>query len=454
VRQALGRVIKDDFGVAVLGERADGSLERLEVTYPGSAPDAEQPWRGRVVEAVEAKTGVSLGAEWLTTENRVVLTRLADLPTRVLYPVPDGPLAEDRVPMAVGRGRVIEWDLIHPHLLMVGKTRSGKTVALTSTVMGLLLRGHEVWICDPKATDLAGVARWPGVTRAAFVDSKAMSDLLVAAAREALDRYDRIRGGRVKARDLRRLVVVVDEAAVLTERLSDWWALSKGKDPRKVPPGIQAWKEIARLGAEARVHLVLGIQQANGKVLDGTEARENFGARAAFGRLSGESSEMAFGRQDVGRKAPKVRGRAFWDVGDEEHPVEGQGYLCPVPEPDGTVDPGDESLLRALLARVADAQGAVAAAEEQAVEARGGQAPLPLPGPAPRREQVAAEDVYAGDDVEFVLEDGARVAGVVSSDPVLEPGEERVLLSLVGREEALSVPADLRVSRLLVSPSR
>jgi hypothetical protein len=448
-RVALTDVIRGEYAVAALETDGDG-VTVLEVRYPATAKDSNDDWQEQVESAVMARTGVQWAAEWRTVEHRVLLTRRPPLSTVAHYPL-DAPLVEDQIPLATGgHGQIICWDLVHPHLLLVGKTRSGKTTEITDIIVGCLLRGHEMWLCDPKGTTLAGYASWPGVTRTAFMDKAEMDALLCAARDEVERRYAAIRAG-AEPEDFRRLVVVIDEAAVMQVRLAEWWASlpRKRDDPRpKVAPGLEAWREIARLGAEARVHLVLSIQQANAKFMDGTEARENFGARAAFGRLSEESADMAFGNSQIGRTTPRIRGRGVFEtdiVHDE--PVDGQGFYLPSPRPNGVIRDEHRALLEPLLARIAAAQGTGAPAPAPSltkVPVEAGQQTLRLvPAPPEPLAATRADDIYPGEYVEVTLPDGEGVFGVVQS--VDDGTLGRVVLWVEGRDDGVDLDESDRV---------
>jgi hypothetical protein len=127
--------------------------------------------------------------------------------------------------------------------------------------------------------------------------------------------------------------------------LQSWWADNKPKGGPNKPPGMNAWKSVARLGREARVHLVFGIQQASASFFEGTEARDNFGFRIALGPTTQQSAEMAFGAGWVGRDVPATaKGRATLTTGDDGRFAEVQTYYSPELRPTGRPkNPDDKS---------------------------------------------------------------------------------------------------------------
>lgn len=246
------------------------------------------------------------------------------------------------------------------------------TVAIANLAIEAARRGIEVQGCDPKRVELMGLRGWPGVTRVATRVAE-MIDLLEGAYQEMHWRYDLIERRQVRARDLKRTLIILDEWFVLVQLVKDYWKANGGKGE---PPVLAHVRELAAMARRARIHLLVGVQRPDANLF-GEGARDNFRFRLSLSKLSPEGANMMWGDYKTGTDLPaRSQGRAV--VETSRGPRVGQVYYVP--------DPGDEDLaaedyqlLQALLPAGASWDGPPAV-EEPA----GGPAAGPAGGPAER----------------------------------------------------------------------
>lgn len=332
-RAKLEKTLGEPTSLRVIKKDRHGPL-RIAVTYPAMFDDtiANQL---KVADLVNRRLPGRWDSEWDTVGNRFEAWRRPDMPDKI-----DRPVKPDvaRFPLGVTEAhKPAAWvPAVMPHALVVGATGAGKSVLISGLVMHAAASGWEVRIVDGKGTTLAGFRNWPGVTMCGFGDAEDMQPVLTRTEREVRDRYKRVRAGEIEVEDLHPILLVIDEGAEMTQSLQTWWSDNKPPKGGSKPPGMNAWRSVARLGREARVHLVFGIQQAAASFFEGTEARSNFSCRIALGPTESTSAEMTFGQSWVGRDVPvTAKGRATWTTGDEGRFAEIQTYYSPELRPTG-----------------------------------------------------------------------------------------------------------------------
>ena len=237
-----------------------------------------------------------------------------ELPSLILHPAV--PIADyDTLPFATAmNGAAAAWDLASdaPHALVTGATGAGKTSLLRTWVLEAARRDIEVMICDTKRVSLLGLRDWPGVT--AYAGEVAdMVDLVHRVWTLQEDRYTAILSGDTRPEDLPRVILVIDEAWEYMVRVADAW---KEAGEKGTAPGITEFRSLARLGREAHVHLVLGMQRPDAEILSG-EARSNFGCRVVLGNADKVARNMVAVTAHI---TANVRGRAIaaWGTSETE----------------------------------------------------------------------------------------------------------------------------------------
>ena len=172
------------------------------------------------------------------------------------------------------------------HLLVAGKTGSGKSVVINGIMSTLLYRlpfdkpnGVQFILIDPKRVELVTYRYLPHtIVYASEPDS--MVSALKRAMEIAEDRYKRMQSRRQKLYDGSDVYVVIDEFADLmtTQR-------------KVVMPLIQ---RLAQIGRAARIHIILATQTPIAKVLP-TEIKCNFDSRVGLRTRSDQDSRNIIG---------------------------------------------------------------------------------------------------------------------------------------------------------------
>lgn len=263
----------------------------------------------------------------------------------------EAPQDEDltaRVPLGITEHGQYYWEPEYePHVLLAGRTRTGKTSLVRTIVKGLSDRGAQMVLIDPKRSALVDVAGLPGVLgRATSRDLDDVAHKIGWVERQMYERYDMMEQG-VSADQFARLVLVVDEGRMLYEVTKQHWntsvkprlvAAAKAAKSAQRPVGtehpcIEQIRSILRLGGEARVSVILISQQADASWLS-TEARQNLGVRVALGNMDDDGLGMLFGRRTKVEPLPlspdgsPIKGRAYVaTVGSK--PMEMQAYWTP-----------------------------------------------------------------------------------------------------------------------------
>jgi hypothetical protein len=282
---------------------------------------------------------------------------------------PEDPLL---IPVGIGEGsKTAVWNPIrHPHMLVVGPTGTGKTIFLNGLVTGCLSRGWKVLLADPKELSFRGfdpvslnhIGRpvWPGIDCVGTTEA-GMEQVIEDAYVEMRRRYEAVKTFSVREQDLQPLLLFVDEAGELVERLTEYHtgeekyrdlmaaAAARGEDPDSVAkpkgtrnPMLRKIWSILRLGRQCRVFVIIATQRPDVSFIPG-EARSNLIARVGLGKLDGAALEMVFGTRAIQqrvfevsvdpatgqRRRDRVEGRATVDLGSGPQTI--QGYWVPDP---------------------------------------------------------------------------------------------------------------------------
>lgn len=355
---------------------ADGAVQQLIARYAHTTRDIGDGFRQRVQAVLDAKAPSPSGywtVRWNPAGNEVTVVPADPLPRSAPYPLTD-PQGHDQlvVPLGLGDGgEVVSWrPEVFPHLLVVGPTGTGKTIFLNNLIVSCLARGWLVFLVDPKELSFRGfdpdaLARrewplWPGVETVATTEP-AMESAIDTFYQHLRDRYAALKGFEVAEVELRPMLLVIDEAGELVERLGAYHvsdekfvalqerAVAEGRDPSKVskprgtknPELAKAWSTL-RLGRQGRTFMVTATQRPDVSFIPG-EARSNLTTRVGLGHLDGAALEMVFHTRAVqqrvfeievdpvtgARHRRRVRGRATVDVGDGPRTI--QTYWVPDP---------------------------------------------------------------------------------------------------------------------------
>ncbi len=279
-----------------------------------------------------------------------------------------------------GFGRPVIADLsANPHVLVVGKTGSGKSIQLETFVYAALVHGFEIAMVDPTKRGLD--FRWarpyvrPGgwgcqsysdalaVIRGCYDEGKRRLDVL-----DALDcpKWTALTPAQRTQHGIRPIMVVVDEGTSLAKLEPVMKTLPPDDPERMEAEELNADKSrimaiIGKIARELRfvgVHLVFGTQRFSiADIGDGAGGlRENLGVRILLGRASNTAIGMAFAdAEDAGQAYAQAHGviaTADPGKGVEKHPGRG---VCEI---DGMITTafqgsfaGHDELVAALRAR-------------------------------------------------------------------------------------------------------
>ena len=151
----------------------------------------------RIVAPIPGKTTV--GIEVPNDHRHMV--RLSDVMRGV-----EGRFQECRIPMFLGKdakGQPLVFDLAEmPHLLMAGRTGTGKSVCLNAMILSILMtrRPDEVKmiLIDPKKVELTLYKRIPHLMHPVVLDMKKAESLLAWACEKMDERYEFLRRAEVR----------------------------------------------------------------------------------------------------------------------------------------------------------------------------------------------------------------------------------------------------------------
>lgn len=253
------------------------------------------------------------------------------LPRNVPRPVnPDLP-SDTMIALAVNEdGEYAVWDFdgLFAHLLIAGRTRTGKTVLLRGVLMMCCLLGHRVFVIDPKRIEFVALRDWPNVE---LVASKVEDQLaLLIYLRELMmERYRLIEEEGYSETDFERIVVVIDEYKQFVANVASWWRQNKGTGMPAQCPVLDYVGDLLRLAAAARIHIVEGTQRPDADTLGG-ENRDNFSARCSTGSLSPDGAKMMYDNERLGVAVPKIQGRGYF-AGTDDRPQQVQFFWTPNP---------------------------------------------------------------------------------------------------------------------------
>jgi S-DNA-T family DNA segregation ATPase FtsK/SpoIIIE len=151
----------------------------------------------RVIAPIPGKNTV--GVE-VPNEQRAVV-RMKELAT-----TGHAKIAKSKLPLLLGKdteGRALVYDLADmPHLLIAGRTGTGKSVCLNSIILSLLLTRRpdecKLIMIDPKQVELAEYGRLPHLMHPVVTDNKKAEAILAWAVDKMEERYEILRRSRVR----------------------------------------------------------------------------------------------------------------------------------------------------------------------------------------------------------------------------------------------------------------
>jgi S-DNA-T family DNA segregation ATPase FtsK/SpoIIIE len=249
----------------------------------------------RVVAPIPGKNTV--GVE--VPNDRQVMVRLREL----IEASPDAG-GKKRIPVFLGKdvsGRPLVVDLAKmPHLLIAGRTGTGKSVCLNSLILSILMTRTpeqvKMLMIDPKMVELSPYKRVPHLMHPVITDMKKAEAVLSWAVDKMEERYDLLARCGVRHLDsynelgrdtiLRKLGLDPnsEEAAQVPERMPYIVIIADEMADMMMTSGKEVEGFIIRLAQKSRavgIHLVLATQKPTVDVITGL-IKSNLPARIAF----------------------------------------------------------------------------------------------------------------------------------------------------------------------------
>lgn len=209
------------------------------------------------------------------------------------------------------RGQVVLFSLSQeaPHALINAQSGSGKSELLAWLVGQFMRRGYGVLVFDAKFVSHMWLRRVPGVLYAA--EAEELHDALMWLDGELLRRARHVSSGGDPG-SLVPLVVVLEEMNGATNRLRSYWKDECGG--KGMSPALTALGNLANMGREMRVHILMAGQSLTAKSTGGPEGRESFGGRV-FGKATTNAWRMLAPQI---KRPPSSPGNGRWHlvVGD------------------------------------------------------------------------------------------------------------------------------------------
>jgi S-DNA-T family DNA segregation ATPase FtsK/SpoIIIE len=249
----------------------------------------------RVVPSIPGKNTV--GVE--VPNEKQVLVRLREL----IEACPDA-IDKMRIPMFLGKdvsGRPLVVDLTKmPHLLIAGRTGTGKSVCLNTLILSMLMTRNpdqvKMLLIDPKMVELSPYKRVPHLMHPVITDMKKAEAVLAWAVDKMEERYDLLaqvgvrhldsynKLGKAKVLDKLGLDPDSEEADQIPESMPYIVIIADEMADMMMTSGKDVEGHIIRLAQKSRavgIHLVLATQKPTVDVITGL-IKSNLPARISF----------------------------------------------------------------------------------------------------------------------------------------------------------------------------
>jgi S-DNA-T family DNA segregation ATPase FtsK/SpoIIIE len=232
-------------------------------------------------------------------------------------------IEKKRIPLFLGKdvsGRPMVMDLCKmPHLLIAGRTGTGKSVCLNALILSILMtrRPQQVrmLMIDPKMVELSPYKRIPHLMHPVITDMKKAEAVLAWAVEKMEERYDLLARVGVRHLDsynamsreevLRRCGLTADspEADTIPEQMPYIVIIADEMADMMMTSGKDVEGHIIRLAQKSRavgIHLVLATQKPTVDVITGL-IKSNLPARIAFQVASRTDSRVVLDENGADR---------------------------------------------------------------------------------------------------------------------------------------------------------
>ncbi|QDT42046.1 DNA translocase FtsK [Gimesia alba] len=211
---------------------------------------------------------------------------------------------KSRIPLFMGKdvsGHPLTADLSKlPHLLIAGRTGTGKSVCLNTLILSLLMTRTpnevKMLMIDPKMVELSGYKRIPHLMHPVITDMKKAEAVLAWAVDKMEERYDLLarcgsrniesfnKLGKEKVLEMAGIDPESDEALQMPEKMPSIVIVADEIADMMMTSGKDVEAHIIRLAQKSRavgIHLVLATQKPTVDVITGL-IKSNLPARVSF----------------------------------------------------------------------------------------------------------------------------------------------------------------------------
>lgn len=186
----------------------------------------------------------------------------------------------------------LKWNILkQPHLLLAGVTGSGKTTFLNYLIIEMKKMHADIYICDPKRSDLSSLKNILGadyvasdtnnIAKLSRIVKEAMENRFINY-KENAENF--VYGYSFVDYSLQPIFIIFDELG----------AFRASADKKVFTETMANLTEVILKGREMGVFCVLSTQQPNANNIP-TELRDNLSVRLAMGNMSSEAYKMVFG---------------------------------------------------------------------------------------------------------------------------------------------------------------
>lgn len=195
-----------------------------------------------------------------------------------------------------------------PHLIVWGKSGSGKSTAILSMILQLFLQGAETYFIDPKLEYSAFKNFYPSDMIAE--DTEAILELLRRICDKLKDRQRKVSKGvrerkkmglRAYDLDMKPVVVVADEIGSAVAMM----------DSKQKKEFLGLLTQIVQKGRSVSVFAIVGTQSPKVETTLSSDIRQQFATKILLGSASGDVQRMAFDGE-VATKGNTERFKGFY----------------------------------------------------------------------------------------------------------------------------------------------
>jgi S-DNA-T family DNA segregation ATPase FtsK/SpoIIIE len=289
----------------------------------------------RIVAPIPGKTTV--GIEVPNDHRNMV--RLGEVITGV-----DGRYQQCRIPLFLGKdakGQPLVFDLAEmPHLLMAGRTGTGKSVCLNAMILSILMtrRPDEVKmiLIDPKKVELSQYKKIPHLMHPVVTDMKKAESILAWACEKMDERYEFLRRAEVRniqafnklgaeeiyarvrpeeGEDRTRTPTYMPHIVIIADELAEMMMTAEKEVEQHIV-------RLAQLARAVGVHLIVATQKPTVDVVTGL-IKGNLPARIAFQVTSRSDSRVVL--DEIGADRLLGNGDLLFLIPGTSHIIRAQG---------------------------------------------------------------------------------------------------------------------------------